>query len=250
MIQCPNCSKDIADDTAHCGFCGAKIETGSGMKTMMGFAAMTGDTLKQAAEEARKAREAAQQERSERRPSVLPQRPSANVPAADGKPKLPQLPRPTPSAGTAAASLSIDGQPDPVESDAKTAVMGAVGGAPSTVEEGAIEVGDTEPAPYRGAEEFEPKTEPNPPAAETKPEVATPSFGHSGPTDFGGATGADRGGPSEFGSGKMNIAQETLPAKKKTNPAIFLVIGIVLVMLMCCVAWMAYGFIYPLILAM
>lgn len=57
MINCPNCGKQIADDSAHCGYCGAEIKQEKAKKkTMFGMAALGGDELKKAVEEAKEAK--------------------------------------------------------------------------------------------------------------------------------------------------------------------------------------------------
>lgn len=53
MINCPNCSKEIADNSAHCGFCGHEINAQVEKRTMFGMAALDDDALKKAVEEAR-----------------------------------------------------------------------------------------------------------------------------------------------------------------------------------------------------
>ncbi len=58
MINCPSCGKEIADDSAHCGFCGQKIESRKQKKkTMFGMAALDGDELKKAVEQAKEAKQ-------------------------------------------------------------------------------------------------------------------------------------------------------------------------------------------------
>lgn len=54
MITCPNCGKENADESVHCGFCGHQLQEG-GKKTMFGMAALDGDAIKAAAEAAKKA---------------------------------------------------------------------------------------------------------------------------------------------------------------------------------------------------
>lgn len=269
MIQCPECSKDIADDSAHCGFCGAKIETGAGKKTMMGFAALTGDRLKEAAEEARRARLDAEAAASQAAPSApstpsappdpskpatpsLPKRPSQTRPLGDDRPKLPQIPRPTPQAGTPMSEslqkLSV-GDDQTTDDNAPTAVMAAVpGDAPSTVDEEAITDGpdfaaDTNPNPPPSAA---PKTVPvAPPTEDTLPELDAAD--RDGPSEFGSSPTVD--GPSEFGTGSnVIIPENTLPEKKK-NPVVFIVGGIAILFFMCCAFWIAYSFLLPFLLA-
>lgn len=54
MITCPNCGKENADESVHCGFCGHQLQEG-GKKTMFGMAALNADELKRAAEAAKAA---------------------------------------------------------------------------------------------------------------------------------------------------------------------------------------------------
>lgn len=260
MIQCPDCGKDIADDSAHCGFCGAKIETGGGKKTMIGFAAVTGEALREAAAEARQARldaEAARGPSSDpaTKPNpALPARPGRPAPADDGRPKLPQAPRPTPQAGLPAAGPPQFGNLAPgssarsPESDAPTAALPAVGDAPTTVDEYAVGDGDfgADTDPGSPPTPFSPGSMQSsvPAAVETMPE--RPALSHDGPSEFGGVASSD--GPTEFGGGApMQVAQNTLPAKKK-NPAL-LIVGILAVLpVMCCLFYTAYSFLIPFVL--
>ena len=62
MIVCQNCGKEIAEDSAHCGHCGAAVEV-SNKKTMMGFGgAIDSDALKAELEKAKAKREGQDQE--------------------------------------------------------------------------------------------------------------------------------------------------------------------------------------------
>jgi hypothetical protein len=56
MINCPNCDKEIADDTAHCGYCGHQLEEKEKKKTMFGMAALDGQKLEEAVAKAKQAR--------------------------------------------------------------------------------------------------------------------------------------------------------------------------------------------------
>jgi hypothetical protein len=211
MIQCPSCQKDIADDSAHCGFCGAKIETGAGKKTMIGFAALTGDALKQAAEEARQAREAA----ADSKPTVSQQAPTAPQSAPPTLPELPSraLPKPapghlndytTPTAGTpAAVSLGSDAQPETEASKATTRALETpeVFDTPTT---------DRVPAP----------------ATITAPEISV--------------------GAEASQSGAMAVPENTLPEKKR-SPAIYVVGAVVALFALCCVLGLVWSFIVPML---
>lgn len=218
MIQCPSCGKDIADDSVHCGFCGAKIEMGAGKKTMIGFAAVSGDVLKQAAEEARKAREA---EAAAPKKITLP---TPNVPAAE-----------PPASESPSSGLRIPAPPGtaPADENAPTSAHASIG-APSTLAEPAV------PAPPHDTDPiaFAPAAEPPMVAEETLPEVDTPTL--AGPTELGG--GAPTSGPTEFG-GPVQAARPTLPAKKK-NPAVILIAVVGVILFFCCVAGLAWS-IFP-----
>ncbi len=54
MIVCPNCGKQNADESVHCGFCGNQLQEG-GKKTMFGMAALDPEELRKAAEAAKSA---------------------------------------------------------------------------------------------------------------------------------------------------------------------------------------------------
>jgi hypothetical protein len=56
MINCPNCDKQIADDSAHCGYCGHQLEEKNNKNTMFGMPALGGDELKKAVEQAKEAK--------------------------------------------------------------------------------------------------------------------------------------------------------------------------------------------------
>jgi hypothetical protein len=58
MINCPSCNKEIADDSAHCGYCGQEIKARNEKKTMFGMAALGGDQLEKAIQEAKEAKKA------------------------------------------------------------------------------------------------------------------------------------------------------------------------------------------------
>jgi|GEM_PF-3492928 len=60
MIICPKCTKEIADDSAHCGYCGQEIKAKVEKKTMFGMAALDGAVLQKAIKEAQAAKDEAQ----------------------------------------------------------------------------------------------------------------------------------------------------------------------------------------------
>lgn len=89
MISCPNCGKSIADDAAHCGHCGHKIEQTTSQKTMMGFA-LSPEDLQKAIQEAGQRRES-QPAAAESRPQELPIDELARteiLPSIEGNPAL------------------------------------------------------------------------------------------------------------------------------------------------------------------
>lgn len=59
MITCPKCTKEIADDSAHCGYCGQEIKAKNEKKTMFGMAALDGAMLEKAVQEAQAAKDQA-----------------------------------------------------------------------------------------------------------------------------------------------------------------------------------------------
>src|SRR5690554_733662 len=60
MIICPKCTKKIADDAAHGGYCGQEIKAKAEKKTMFGMAALDGAVLQKAIKEAQAAKDEAQ----------------------------------------------------------------------------------------------------------------------------------------------------------------------------------------------
>src|SRR5690554_3092905 len=59
MITCPKCTKEIADDSVHCGYCGQEIKAKNEKKTMFGMAALDGAMLEKAVQEAQAAKDQA-----------------------------------------------------------------------------------------------------------------------------------------------------------------------------------------------
>lgn len=81
MINCPNCNKELADNTVHCGYCGQEVKTTSDKKTMFGMAALSSDQLKKALEEARSAQQAGADQARPKIPApgdLKPAAPTAN----------------------------------------------------------------------------------------------------------------------------------------------------------------------------
>ncbi len=89
MIVCPNCGKENADESVHCGFCGHQLKEGdkSKSKTMFGMSAISADEVKKATQTAKEASQAAA---GGGQGSAQEQ---ANSGASDGPPKL-NLPKP------------------------------------------------------------------------------------------------------------------------------------------------------------
>lgn len=100
MIVCPNCDKENADESVHCGFCGHQLQEG-GKKTMFGMAALDAADIKAAAAQAKAA--------------------SA---ASGGGPKL-NLPKPGDLGGGMGAGMGDD-------ANAKTEMMESVQGGGET----------------------------------------------------------------------------------------------------------------------
>ena len=89
MIVCQNCGKEIAEDSAHCGHCGAAVEV-SNKKTMMGFGgAIDSDALKAELEKAKAKREgqdqgeASTEEEDERSMAPTEMMDAGNLPEVD-----------------------------------------------------------------------------------------------------------------------------------------------------------------------
>ncbi len=246
MIICPECGKEIADDSAHCGYCGAQISSGAGKKTMLGMAPVTADMMAQAAAEAKAAREAAQ-DAADTEPKSLGDLKS------EGKLKIPKpsgAPAPASSSGSSLPSpgkLSIPkiGEPTPMEkepvqagygdelSDAKTSALPSVDEeppgnagafAPSTVEE--VAAPSEPPSSFASANEgFKMNA--------TDPPVRGPARATNEPAWAGGA--ADGVGPQGLdGDGPIVVSGNTLPEKKQ-NKLIFVFIGVAVMTVMCCI---------------
>ena len=213
MISCPSCHKDIADDSAHCGFCGAKIETGAGKKTMIGFAALTGDALKQAAEEARQARESAAHQ---------------SAPASEP----PAVPAPPAPAAPASLAPQID-EVGPTDVDYKTPVAGTPA-AVSMGPGGPVEETPASSAKTKAIETPEAFDSPGPeqpggPSAKTAPEISV-----------------QVPDPTASATGSMELAQNTLPEKKR-NPAVYVVGAIFALFALCCVLSLVWTFVAPML---
>lgn len=160
MIQCPNCKEQIADDSAHCGFCGHQLKGGAS-KTMFGMAPVSADDIegvKAATEAAKAAAEEGKSLGGIPKPSVprpsgsdggskptLPKPSGLNLPKPSATPAAPSGPGgsslPAPGAApadtepTAAADAGVP--PD----EAKTEMMAPVPSHPAPED-----VGDTAPA--------------------------------------------------------------------------------------------------------
>jgi len=255
MIVCPDCGKNIADDSAHCGFCGAEIESGGGKKTMIGFAAVTGDVMKQAAEEARKAREASGglgDQPSEGKLKI----PKPNIPMsssgesaagglpAPGKLSLPKLgaaatsdrPPPEPFATAEAKTEALTAvSPAPVEPEAPAvpAEQPTAGGAPSTIEEHATPSADVSDEVATAPTE--------PPRRTAESSWSGPSTGAPASADPAWAAGnvaettmPEITSPGASDAGPMVIAGNTLP-EKKTNKLLIPVIALAVLVGGCCI---------------
>mgnify|MGYP000129620186 CR=1 FL=1 len=90
MITCPNCGKENADESVHCGFCGHQLQEG-GKKTMFGMAALDSDAIKAAAQAAKDAASQAAQQTDEAsafaKTEMMPSIQNGEEPAA---PKAPE----------------------------------------------------------------------------------------------------------------------------------------------------------------
>lgn len=268
MIVCPNCGKDIADDSAHCGFCGFEIESGGGKKTMIGFAAVTGDVMKQAAEEAKRAREAASSGVGDQASEGKLKIPKPNIPTSVGdEPSSGGLPSPgklsipkiggtrdsrPPEAITTDAVSSPDAkteQLEPVslapEPEAPAEEPG-FGGAPSTIEERAAagpqdEFGEDEVA-------TSPTEPPSRDAASWSGPAATTPAGADDPAWAGGGKVAESTMPeistpsAEGSAGPVVISGNNLP-EKSSNKMLIPLIAVIVLIGGCCIIALVGSFV-------
>lgn len=275
MIQCPECGKEIADNSAHCGFCGAEIQTGGGKKTMIGFAAVTEDAMREAAQQARDARDRAEQEAN----------PPQSSDEGGGEPKL-KLPKPGlsapksssasgPASGSDAPKFSIPkpgGGASQAPPDAKTEAMPPVRGpgqgaspddtvpdqppeidATSDTEPGDFGAAPPEPEPSQQTPRFDDAVEASGPPVNTPPTLDEGDAFSSTPADDDwGEPPADPTlpevasehgeGPTEFGGGAapgggpMVSSDGNLPEKAKKNPVVIAAIAGAALLLFCCIA--------------
>ena len=186
MISCPNCGKDIADDSVHCGYCGQEIVPGGGKKTIMGFGAITEDVLRKAAEEAKEARAQAEKEAEKQ---------SAGAAGGFGervesklkipKPVLPPSTEQDTAARTAPGKLSIPKLGIGIDdtADAKTEAMEPIASersAPATIEEDVSSV----VAPPEDTSAREPAGETDWRVSQTDPPGSWTGPGESTPDDW------------------------------------------------------------------
>ena len=275
MIQCPSCGEEIAENSAHCGYCGAKIEAGSGKQTMIGMAAVSSEDLARVKEETARAREAAEasgdselgNERSKPAGKL-----SIPKPGGGSGGSTSDAPPSKPSLGGLAGKLNI---PKPGQSatagaappDAKTEMMNAVPGSESNA--GAAtpggasidDVGPTDPM-VGGAPSDDWAPADGPPATPPEPAVPSDSFGELPPEGTGpaGAPTASAGGaaeetmkeieppsgvsvpesqvssgPSEFGSGSITVQENMLPEKKSNKTLLIAGVAVFALMFICAV---------------
>lgn len=130
MISCPNCGKSVAEDAAHCGHCGHKLEQATSQKTMMGFA-LSSEDLQKAIQEAGQRRE------EEAQPPVAAPQPQAQEFSIDEMARTEILPS---IDGNSAFSDTLDPDSDLASSYGFSGQQGAdssLGGfdLPSNVEE-------------------------------------------------------------------------------------------------------------------
>lgn len=261
MITCPNCGKQVADDTVHCGHCGHRIQTDQ-KKTMLGMAAINPAELQKALAQGR---ETAQQS------AEGPDAPKLKLPTpgdvAGGVERQPgdfALPRPeaqpSPSA-SAAAVLEPAGQPPggPFATDddgnAKTEMLpqidmrseASAGLGASAVTEPEVDASSGAWTGSATSDGFASPTlavEPGPQFAHGTSE-AVPPFGQGpegwnepqGEMNMAPAAGEMIGAPSP---GEMNAASPQgnlmVPLEGKSNKKLFIIIGAVAAVLFgCCI---------------
>lgn len=241
MINCPSCGKEIADDSAHCGYCGSELEMGSGKKTIVGFAAITPQMMQEAAEAAKAGR-----------PVDLDPTP-APTPAAESEPDEPtggqhKLSFGIPKPGGASAASSGPGVPKlsipkpggpPSQDDAPTQMSPAVEveSAPE-----APAVSSPVPAEPAGPESVDIASTPTEPPEFSGGHVAgttDPPWAASGPSEdtmpeMEPVRTATAEVDASAGGSQMVGAPPTSLEKKK-NPLIYVGIGFAVLIALCCI---------------
>lgn len=203
MINCPNCSAENADNANHCGNCGTKLQAGGGAKTMFGFAAISQEDMKKAAEEARNAGELANKPKLQSPTLPTPAIPAPSVspsasPTPSAAPKF-NIPAPSSLSGSGNEGSEIPTQMTPaIESTddfgmGDTQLPGDLADASSRIEQ------ELASHPTSHTTQPEPAIQPTP--ADIMP-VQAPNAPMS-PTDFGGGGGGGfGGGGGGFGGGR------------------------------------------------
>jgi len=207
MINCPNCGAENADNANHCGNCGTKLQAGGGAKTMFGFAAVSQEDMKKAAEEARAAGELANKPKLQSptlpTPSIpAPSLPAPSVspsssPALSAAPKF-NIPAPSSLSGSGSEGSEIPTQMTPaIESSnddfgmGDTQLPGDLAEATARLEEELAQPSShttqPEPAVHSAPDQILPVQAPNAPMSPT-------DFGGGGGGGFGGGGGGGFGG--------------------------------------------------------
>ena len=207
MINCPNCSAENADNANHCGNCGTKLQAGGGAKTMFGFAAVSPEDMKKAADEARAAGDLANKPKLQSPTLPTPSIPAPSLPAPSVSPSSTSGPAPTGAPKfniPAPSSLSGAGGQG---SEVPTQMTPAIGSADDGFDMGDTQLpGDLAEATARLEQELahpsSHTTQPEPavqPANEILP-VQAPNAPMS-TSDFGGGFGGGASGGGGFGGG-------------------------------------------------
>lgn len=118
MISCPKCGAENADNANHCGNCGDRLNEGGAAKTMFGFAAISPEAMKKAAEDARAEADAAAEKLKMPKPGL----PAPSIPAPTAPASNPHVPAPQSGLDTpSSAGFNI---PAPnVNTEAKTEML-------------------------------------------------------------------------------------------------------------------------------
>ena len=232
MIQCPECSKDIAEDAAHCGHCGAKIPAaGAGMKTMFGFGAISPEMMQQAADEVAAAKGAASKAASGVVDKV------ATLDPFDSQKTIPtkalNLPTPSAPAGLGETSsvfdLNAPGGSKPI--DAFSPQVTDIENSSATVEPdslGAPPAGSADPV----------WAEPTPPGAGSPSAPAPSAMPQSAPQNMGLA---------EPSAPKFDQNGTGGPTKQKSKLPLFLAGGCLLLIFFSFVGFILATFIIPML---
>lgn len=212
MINCPNCGKKIADDSAHCGYCGHELQQQEKKKTMFGMAALSGDDLDKAIQQAEEAKKADKDAEKDTKPGGGLKIPKPGESRGSSS-----------SSGSAGSGLKIPkpGQKSKSDKDkamgeAKTELLdrsqldSAIGDEADQVEAPGTEADLQGSAPMGGGSQFGAES----PSASQSPE---PSQDQPDPAEASGAPFGEPPGPASTAgpAGPQNAAEQQQPPSEQ-----------------------------------